>query len=144
MTTQIDQVVQDLFKKLEERKAKVAELKQAGAKNWRTNCSFVQIGATAPTNVQTATDLVIETLATNLEMITSFRSAAAIALGRPASDKIQGYTYDDWLHDFKKRLAMIEVRVEETKLAELEARLNSVLSPEERRRIEVAMLAAEL
>jgi 2-phospho-L-lactate guanylyltransferase (CobY/MobA/RfbA family) len=51
---------------------------------------------------------------------------------------------DDWFNDLNKRLATINIRQEEAELATLEARLNQVLSPEERRRIEVEMLAKEL
>jgi hypothetical protein len=59
-------------------------------------------------------------------------------------EMFNGYHLDDWLADLSKRKATIEIRGEEAKLRDIENRLNAVLSPEERRRIEVEMLAKSL
>jgi hypothetical protein len=140
----LDQTIQALFTKLGERKAKVSELKAQVGKSWKTNGSLRLIGAGTPTNIQTASADVVDEVALNLCMLDIARAQAITRLGRPISEKVQGYTVDDWFSDLSKRLATINIRQEETELATLEARLNQVLSPEERRRIEVEMLAKEL
>lgn len=140
----IDTTVRELFAKLEQRKAKVAELKAAVAKSWRTNGTFRLFGATSTTNIQTASAETIEECAVHVQLMTFGATSAAARLGRPITQKVAGYSADDWFEDFQKRLAMIGVREEETQLAALETRLNSVLSPEERRRIEVEMLLKEV
>lgn len=140
----IDATIQQLFAKLEERKKKVAALKTEISKSWKTNGSFITSGMPSAVNIQTATAETIETCATQMCIVENARQAAGELLGRSISSKHGLYTKEDWVNDFKKRLATIEVREEEKQLEALEARLNSVLSPEERRRIEVEMLAKEL
>jgi hypothetical protein len=141
---ELDQTIQLLFQKLNERKAKVAELKAQIAKSWKTNGTFKMIGATATTNIQTASSFVIEELAVQVCVLSNAQGHAGALLGQPVSVKIQNYTIEDWFADFKKRLATINLRLEEEQLEILEQRLNQVLSPEERRRIEVELLAKEL
>lgn len=140
----IDTTIQQLFKKLEERKANVADLKEKIAASWVTNGTFRLIGATSTTNIQTASAEVVEEVAGHLLLLANAMNEASVKLSRPGKQKVQGYTAEQWFTDLKKRLASIEVREAEAELAKLEARLNSVLSPEERRRIEVEMLAKEL
>lgn len=140
----LDQSIQQLFTKLAERKAKVASLKAEATKSWKTNGTFRLIGASATTNMQTANEEQVEEVATQLLLMAGARDAAAAKLGREIKSKIQGYTVDDWFADFTKRLATINIREEERQLEALEQRLNSVLSPEERRRIEVELLTKEI
>lgn len=140
----IDQTIQTLFTKLGERKARVAALKTELAKSWKTNGTFRLIGATTPTNVQTANAETLEEIAAHVVILANALNEAAVKLTRPGSQKIQGYKSEDWFSDFQKRLATIDIREEERQLEALETRLNQVLSPEERRRIEVELLAKEL
>lgn len=141
----IDNTIQTLFAKLEERKAKVASLKSEIAKSWKTNCAYRLVGAAATTNIQTASVEVVEEIATALVMFSEAREKARKRLDRTTtSDMVQGYSVDDWFSDLSKRLASIDIRTEEAQLAQLETRLNQVLSPEERRRIEVELLTREL
>ena len=140
----IDQTIQALFTKLSQRKAKVDELKAQTSKSWKTNGSLRLIGSSTPTNIQTASAETIDEIALHLCMIATARDAASLRLSRPITDKVQGYSVDDWFSDLQKRLATINIRSEEQELAALETRLNSVLSPDERRRIEVELLAKEL
>lgn len=140
----IDTTIRQLFDKLEQRKAKVASLKAEVAKSWQTNGVIRQIGQTATTNIQTAPAELIEELATQVLVISGARAEASTKLNRIIDPKLQGYTVDQWFNDFAKRLATIGIREEEKQLEALETRLNSVLSPDERRRIEVELLLKEV
>jgi hypothetical protein len=144
MTTDVDQTIQTLFAKLNERKAKITQLKQDIARSWKTNGAFRLIGATSITNIQTASVETIEEIAVHISMIESSRTTAGERLGRQITANISGFTAAQWFDDLTKRLATIHVREEENQLGLLEARLNQVLSPEERRRIEVELLAKDL
>lgn len=143
MTT-IDQTVQALFSKLNQRKAVLTQLKQQQAKSWKTNGTFRMLGATSTTNIQTAPKEVIEEIALQLCMYEQAQGAVSERLNRTVEVKIQNYSLDDWFSDITKRLSVIDIRSEEATVAQLETRLNQVLSPEERRRIEVELLAKEL
>lgn len=140
----IDQTIQTLFTKVGERKKKVAALETEVAKSWKTNCTFRLIGAVSPTNITTASVEVVEEIATHIVMIERARVAAGAELDRQLSTKIQGYEFSDWFADLNKRFAMINIREEKKQLEDLEKRLNSVLSPEERRRLEVEALARDI
>lgn len=139
----IDKTIQDLFTKLAQRKAKIEELKASIDKKWVTNSTFRLIGAAAPINLIAATVEQVGEAAVHLMMQTQARAAVSTRLGL-TDLKVQGYTEAEWFNDFEKRIAAITVKDEEKALATLEARLNSVLSPDERRRIEVELLAKEL
>lgn len=140
----LDQTIQQLFAKLAERKAKVKELKDGSALKWKTNGTFRLIGSSTTVNIQTAHEPLIEECAVHLSMYENALRSAGEQLGRELKSEFSGFPAADWFADFKKRLATIDLREEEKKLSELEQRLNGVLSPEERRRIEVEMLMKDL
>lgn len=140
----IDQKIQELFAKLNARKSKVDGLRKEIAKTWKTNGTFRLIGAGTPTNIQTASAETIEEMAAHLCLLDGARTAASVRLAREIELKVQGFTVDEWFDDLLKRLATINLREEEKQLDALEKRLNQVLSPEERRRIEVELLVQEI
>lgn len=140
----IDQTIQALFSKLSERKAKVAQLREDVAKSWKTTGVFRPIGSTSTVNLQTATADMLDEVAAHVVLLSNALAEAATKLNRTNKQKIQGFSSADWFSDLQKRFAAIEVREEERQLEALEARLNQVLSPDERRRIEVELLAKEL
>jgi len=143
MTT-LDEQIRGMFAKLNDRKAKLETLKQQSAPKWKTTGTFRQIGATSVTSMQTASKETIIEIATQVELLAGAQESVAKKLGTDATALIQGYKLEDWYHDFQKRLATINQRDEEAAIADLEKRLNSVLSPEERRRIEVELLLKEV
>jgi hypothetical protein len=141
----IDDQIRGLFDKLAARKTKIESLQTEIAKSWKTTGTFRLIGAVSPTNIQTANTEQIIDIATNLAIVAEGRSSALNLLGRSLDVvKVQGYSVQDWVDDFKKRLATIDIREEQAQLESIEQRLTQVLSPEERRRIEVELLMKEL
>lgn len=141
----IDKTIQDLFAKLEERKKIVAGLRAQTQKGWVTNGTWKIPFTATVINIQTLPEDQLVLVAG--EIADSFSKASdGYGMLYISHDvvKLHGYTLAEWTADLRKRKATIQIRAEEAKLAELEARLNSVLSPEERRRIEVELLAKEL
>lgn len=147
----IDVTIRELFKKLEERKAKVAEVRKATQKGWVTNGTWKVPFTATVINIQTLPEDQLYLVAGHI--VSAFatecigRSVIESELGEDSkleNIKVQGYFEHQWVADLRKRKAMIEIRSEEAKLSELESRLNSVLSPEERRRIEVELLIKSL
>lgn len=55
-----------------------------------------------------------------------------------------GYSADDWMHDIGLRISQVTLKVKKERLARAEERLNSLLSPERRRELELAAIEAEL
>jgi len=140
----IDVTIRELFKRLEERKAKVAEVRKATQKGWVTNGTWKVPFTATVISIQTLPEDQLYLVAGEIvKSSESIRIGLSILGGEPTT-KVQGYELRDWEADLRKRKAMIQIRSEEAKLDELEARLNSVLSPEDRRRIEVELLAKAL
>ena len=140
----IDATIRELFKKLEERKVKVAEVRKVTQKGWVTNGTWKVPFTATVINIQTLPEDQLYLVAGEIvKSAESIRIGASILNGE-YSKKVQGYQIEEWEADLRKRKAMIEIRSEEAKLAELEARLNSVLSPDDRRRIEVELLTKAL
>lgn len=140
----LDAQIRTLFDKFNTRKAKVEELESQIAKSWITNCTYRITGATVPINLNTTTqETLLDIVGDLVNRRTNLQEAAKLLDIKP-SDKINGYAFDAWIDDCKKRLASINLREEKKALEDLEGRLNSVLSPEERRRIEVEALLASI
>ena len=141
----IDKTIQDLFAKLDEQKKIVANLRAQTQKGWVTNGTWKIPFSATVINIQTLPEDQLVLVAG--EIANAFSKAnegASFIANGDITEKMQGYTREEWRADLIKRKAAIQIRSKEAKLAELEDRLNSVLSPEERRRIEVELLAKEL
>ena len=139
-----DKTVQLLFDKLESRKQEVADLKAEVSKSWKTNGMFPAFGKPVPINIQTASEDTICECAVTLAILERGINDASVLLKRSIPYKNGGYSTKDWVHDFNKRLATIHIREAEAQLADIEARLNQVLSPEERRRAEIERISRAL
>lgn len=55
-----------------------------------------------------------------------------------------GFGADDWMHDIGLRINQVTLKAKKERLARAEERLNSLLSPERRRKLELAAIEAEL
>lgn len=145
MTTNLDAVVRGLFDKFEARKKSVEALRATLSAKWATNCQFPRIGGYATsTNLQTASREVIEACARELAVLQLAEGEVEKQLKITGSAKHGGYAFTSWWADMARRMAAIQVSGEEAELATLEQRLEQVLSPEERRRMEIERLAASL
>lgn len=135
---EIDKTIRLLFDKFDQKKKHVEGLKKQIQSGWKTNGVFQIPGKLININVATKEE-VIEAAC----WLTVFMDAAPKAEKLLGVDSIAQYgvsSFQNLTHDLKKRLATIDVREQEKQLAELETRLNGVLSPEERRRLEVEAL----
>ena len=54
------------------------------------------------------------------------------------------YLVSDWIQDMKTRAAKIQLISEKNELAELESRLQAIVSPEQRRLMELEAIAKSL
>lgn len=142
MEKKIDDKINELFKVLQKQKEDVAKVEKSAKKSWITNCTFRHNGDQV--NIQTAQLDSIHKLATTLLMIQEFSDKAADKLKISPSKEFAGYTYDDWFADFEKRIAILSLNAKKAKLAELEKRLDGIVSPEQRRQKELEAITSEL
>ena len=142
MTTRaMDAKVQKLMATVKARRAKVGKLKKP---QWITPCSLVLPGCER-LSIQVCSDLGLLAFAcgTLLRMKVDIESASK-ELDVEVKADWQSYPIDDWITDIKLRIQVTQVKAEQEKLTKLEAKLNTLLSPEQRREIELASIADEL
>lgn len=139
MTTAIDSKITELFGVLNNKKAEVEAAEKSSQQKWKTNCSFPSVfGQTQPINIQTQTEDALVELLADLLVHQSHQVKAAELLGVKINGGVWGgFTVDDWIEDFKTRAAKIQLAAKKNELKQLEKRLDAIVSPEQRRQMEL-------
>ena len=142
MTQDLDEIVRGLLVKLKQQQAELDNLKGQIQSSWKTHCSFTTTPNNASTkkNIQVCSEEEIFQFVQHVLQLRASHFDAEEFLGMSFPQEYLGHAYGDWEHDLKKRMDMIRVTKREKELKELEQRINSVVSAEERRRIEVESL----
>jgi hypothetical protein len=148
MTTEIkeptiDDKIAQLFDVLTKQQEAVKEAEKETKAPWKTNCAFLTASIN-PTNIQTASEVTLVKLHAEMFSIQSQRFRSAEILGCTTTEDWYGYSYDEWTHDFKKRIAIINLKAKKDNLAALEKRLDAIVSPEQRRALELSNIMKEL
>jgi hypothetical protein len=139
----IDDKIAQLFDVLTKQQEAVKAAEKDTKASWKTNCAFLTASIN-PTNVQTASEAVLVKLHAEMAVVQSFRAKSAEILGCTTTDDWWGYSYDDWTHDFKKRISILNLKAKKDSLAALEKRLDAIVSPEQRRALELSNIMKEL
>ena len=138
-----DKLVQELFAKVQEKKAEITKLERP---NWKTNQSFGFIKNSAErVNLQVTNDVrvVAEILAFLIDRKNSFEKACD-ELGVKLKFEWMNYSFEDWSADLKTRAAKIEIGKKKADLEKLENRLNALISPELKAQLELEAIMKEL
>ena len=148
-----DDVVLQLMGEISKRKAAI---KAAERTAWRTNCMFAFSGDSKSSSVinlnvvadagqllQMAAALSTQYAAYN-RVIATAGQELGVEVETPPTFKWCGYTYEDWMKDIGSRLAKLQIASARQKLAALETRLNGIISPELRAKMELEAIQAEL
>lgn len=137
----IDQKINTLFQTINSQKLEVEESEKKAKQKWETNCSIVLPGVqhhnTNPINIQTASESTIKIIVMELLKNQEYETQASKILGIKDEDVYRTYTYKQWFDDCKKRIASISLINKKTALAEAEKRLNAIVSPEQKRQMEL-------
>jgi len=141
---QLDKQIKTLFDTLMKRKKSVDADETKIKRSWKTNCSFTRDGVAQPINIQVACEATILDVYSQMLMTRDYETKAAIILGLDVSSQVCGFELDDWVDDFKKRIASIHIKSKKRKLLELETRLEAIISPEQRREMELEAIMKEL
>lgn len=141
-----DQKTLDLIALVAKQKA---EISKAEKPNWKTNCSFSYVEGRAVDTIS----LHVETDVRKLIGIAAFLQDKEVSYKRAATDLgvenppefVWGNSpVADWIEDLKARIGKIQIAVKKKKLEALEGRLNAIISPELRAKLELEAIAAEL
>jgi hypothetical protein len=136
-----DELVLKLLDKVE---AKKKEIGQCERPQWLTNCTFTFPDTNKVVNIQTADIATLCFLMGYLEYRTSLIIDGAKTLKVKASTDFNGSSVTDWASDLATRANQIQIKTKKEELAELERRVNGLVSPEQRREMELNKLAKEI
>jgi len=141
----VDQAVLTLLVKVEQKKKEIEKAKTRPV--WKTNCTFGRDPSTTQdrTNIQTVRDVrkLVEIYAflSNQE---SELAKAAKALGVDFDGTWQTFSISDWKDDLKTRVEMLSIEKKQKELEELDIKVNRLVSPEQRRVMELRALQEAL
>lgn len=142
MTT-IDKKIEDLLDIVRLQKSEVERVEKSSKRSWNTHCSFKLLQASV-LNIQTANeDAIVRALTELLFFKNNFKEANQI-LGLNKTIKHDGYSVEEWIEDFQKRIATLQLKNKKDRLKILEERLNSIVSPEQRRQMELEAIMKDL
>jgi hypothetical protein len=146
MAKQTDKTTLVLIAEVKKRKDEIAKLERP---NWKTNCSFSYTEGKLdnPINIHVETKLPV--LISIVGFLQARRKAYASAadtleVESPPDFKWSGFSLADWTEDIKTRINKIQIASKREKLKKLEERLDKIISPELRTKMELEAIQAEL
>ena len=134
----IDSKIIELFDVVSKRKAEVEETESTIKKSWKTTCSIKLPWMGTNANIQTASIELLEEITAYLIQVREAKKLLNL------NHSIQGFEYFSWIEDIQKRIAVIENRSKKSELEQLEKRLNSIVSPEQKRQMELKAIMDSL
>ncbi len=145
MANEADAQTLKMIQEVKKRKAEIAKIERP---NYKTNCSFTfEEGSSKTVNIRVESSLqkLINIVAFLKDRKKSYDVVAKeLEVESPPSFTWDGNTVNDWMNDIKKRIEKVQVGHKKDKLEKLETRLNAIVSPELRQKMELEAIAAEL
>jgi hypothetical protein len=136
MINETDKIIQQLFEVVQQKKAEIAKAEKP---NWLTNCAFrFNLESSSSINLQVCSE--IETLINILGFLCEKKRGhdeAISLLGLSSTFKWLNFTFDEWCSDIKTRIDKINISTKRKELEILESRLDNLVSPELKRKLEL-------
>ncbi len=144
MTVKTDKKTLALIADIKKRKD---ELRKLDRPTWRTNCAFAfEEGPSSPMNIQVVNLRQLVEIVAFLHRKKLDYEEAGRVLGVENLPKFEwrGYSAEEWTEDVRLRISRIEIVAKKKQLETLEARLNSIISPELKAELELDAIQSEL
>ena len=143
-----DDIVMELLKKVKQKKDEIASAKKKPG--WKTNCSisFESISTRKRSDpVQDRVNIQVERntrklteLYVMLLQMEEYHAKATTELGFPEDLTFLAYPIMDWKADLKTRAVQLSIDAKQEEVKALDKRVNSIVSPEQRRAMEIKAL----
>jgi hypothetical protein len=137
----VDQAVLDLLVKVDKKKKEIEKAKIRPS--WKTSCTLGRDPNSTQdrTNIQTVREIrkLVELYAF-LTQQQHLHIAAAAELGVDYDGTWQNYPINDWKDDLKTRVSQLSIEKKQKELDDLDDRVNRLVSPEQRRVMELQAL----
>lgn len=139
----IDQKIKSLFEKIAKQREEVEKAEKEMKGGWLTNLSLTLPGWQAININTTEKGRLVFAVAKLISQRESLRQACEV-LDTEFVNDFNGYPYESWISDVKKRIASLEIKEKKQKLANLEKRLEKIESPDEKRSKELSSILDDL
>lgn len=141
VTKTTDEKVRELFNSVQEKKLAI---EKAERPCWLTggNFGFSANSAHDRTDVKTVTDVrkIVEMFAFLIDRKEKSENAAK-ELGVDYKFTWLGFSVDEWKSDFQTRVNQISIQEKRKELAQIESRLNAIISPELKAQMELEAIS---
>lgn len=142
MTTNVtDQKVKELFDLVQNKKLAI---EKAERPCWKTSGNFGYSANSAHDRTQIATITDVRKIVEMYAFLTERKDrseSAAKDLGVDYKFTWLGFTVEEWKEDFQTRVNQISIQEKRKELAEIEARLNAIISPELKAQMELEAIS---
>ena len=135
-----DATVLLLIEKVNEKKA---QIENAENPQWQTNCTLTAYGKNVNLRTVQSVDELLS-IAAEVKVHQMGYEAACAEIGVSGEYLFFGYTPKQWMADIKTRVGKLNVEKEKRNLAKLEERLDKIISPELRAKMELEAITKEL
>ncbi len=139
-----DQIVEDLIKKAAEKEAKIGKIEGYSPQTNMMLPNNRDGGAGVALNTVGSADDLVFLLSKIRSTKNDFEETAKSIGAKVKPFKWGGYTYGDWEADIKARINRLALQSEKASLRKLRNRLDDLMSPEQKRELELKKIAAEL
>lgn len=139
-----DELVKELIAKA---KAKKETIEKAERPNWQTGGQFGFLANSAHERIDIKTVTDTRKLVEIHAFITDRKDKSVVSaaeLGVPYEFKWLGFTAEEWKGDILTRVNQLQIQAKRTELADIETRLNALVSPELRAKMELEEISAAL
>lgn len=141
----VDKRVLKLFKDVQERQVAIQKAEKSC---WETSTSF----SYNPNSAHDRTDIRTVTDTRKLIEMYSFLKAREAGVVEAAEElgikdykfTWMGYHLSEWLNDFRTRINQIQIKEKKAELIKLETKLNQIMSPELKAKLELEAIEADL
>jgi hypothetical protein len=138
-----DQKIQKLIDTVQQKKKEIGRIE---SQTYKTNCQFSENSdGKNLTNIQVVNS--VEQLLHMWAFLDSRKTSwdkIQKTLGLSLEFKWQGYSYEDWVNDFQNKVNKVSLSAKRRELELLEGRLEKLVSPELRAKIELELIEKEL
>ncbi len=140
-----DTIVLDLLGKVKSKKTQIGKPEKY---NWKTTCAFSfyeKDTSIDKINIQAVSDVgLLAKIYAFLKVQQDVFTGVIKELGLDGASFLwMGFSAEDWFSDIKARLKLLKINKDKKDLEALEARINSLVTPEQRREIELAAILNE-
>jgi hypothetical protein len=143
----LDKQIEILLEKIKSKKVLVLKKEKEANNRWITNCCFpLEFGQNGNPKDNFALCKIpkIHNMVGNLILMKEKHEKVNKVLDMNEEFKVEGYTYEEWLADFKTRLAQVQLKEEKIKLEKLEEKAKSIMSEDQKRQAVLNDILSEL